>query len=127
MNKVIATFALLLAPCFWLNAGEITIEQCVEKAVGNYPLVKKYDLLAKTCDVALSDINKGWLPAINASGQVTVQNAVPAFPDMLSEMLKQMGQSFDGLGKVQYKVGIDVSQNIWDGGVSRARRNLQRN
>ncbi|MDE6340565.1 MAG: TolC family protein, partial [Muribaculaceae bacterium] len=31
-----------------------------------------------------------------------------------------------GLGKVQYKIGADISQTIWDGGVSQARRELAR-
>ncbi len=126
MYKAIITFLLLCMFSPRLKAEVITIEQCVEKAVENYPLVRKYDLLALTCDIALSDINKGWLPRINTSAQVTVQNVVPSFPDALSGMLSQMGQSFEGLGKLQYKIAMELSQNIWDGGVSSARRRVQK-
>ena len=126
MYKAIITFLLLCMFSSGLNAEVITIEQCVEKAVENYPLVRKYDLLASTCDIALSDINKGWLPRINTSAQATAQNVVPSFPEALSGMLSQMGQSFEGLGKLQYKIGIDLSQNIWDGGVSHAQRQVQK-
>ena len=126
MYKAIITFLMLWMFSPGLRAEVITIEQCVEKAMENYPLVRKYDLLASTCDIALSDINKGWLPRINTSAQATVQNVVPSFPDALSGMLSQMGQSFEGLGKFQYKIGIDMSQNIWDGGVSSARRQVQK-
>lgn len=126
MYKAIVTFLLLCMFSPGLGAEVITIEQCVEKAMENYPLVRKYDLLASTCDIALSDINKGWLPRINTSAQVTVHNVVPSFPDALSGMLSQMGQSFEGLGKLQYKIAMDLSQNIWDGGVSSARRQVQK-
>lgn len=126
MYKAIITFLLLCMFSPGLRAEVITIEQCVEKAMENYPLVRKYDLLASTCDIALSDINKGWLPRINTSAQATVQNVVPSFPDALSGMLSQMGQSFEGLGKLQYKIAMELSQNIWDGGVSSARRRVQK-
>lgn len=125
MKKLFCISLLLLASCFYLNA-EVTIEQCVDKAFVNYPSIKKYDLLSSTCEIELSDINKGWLPSINIYGQATVQNVVPSFPDMLSGMLENMGQQVDGLGKIQYKIGADMSQTIWDGGNSKARRALQR-
>ena len=126
MYKASITFLLLCVFSPGLKAEVITIEQCVEKAMENYPSVRKYALLASTCDIALSDINKGWLPRINSSAQATAQNVVPSFPEALSGMLSQMGQSFEGLGKLQYKIGIDLSQNIWDGGVSHARRQVQK-
>ena len=109
-----------------LATAGLTIEQCVEKARDNYPMVKKYDLLAYTLDIELSDINKGWLPRIGVYGQVTAQNVVPSFPESLSGVLQQMGQPMKGLGKLQYKAGVDVSQTIWDGGVSHAQRELRR-
>ncbi len=48
--------------------AQITLEQCVERAQENYPLIKKYELLARTRQIDLSDINKGWLPQIGVYG-----------------------------------------------------------
>ncbi len=107
-------------------SAQITIEECVAKAVANYPIISKYGLLEATRDIDLAEINNSWLPRIGVYGQVTGQNVVPAFPKSLSGMLDQMGQSIKGLGKVQYKIGVDVSQNIWDGGTSKARREVTR-
>ena len=125
MRKEIIILILSILSPLLATAG-LTIEQCVEKARDNYPMVKKYDLLASTLDIDLSDINKGWLPRIGVYGQVTAQNVVPSFPESLSGVLQQMGQPMKGLGKLQYKAGVDVSQTIWDGGVSHARRELRR-
>lgn len=125
MRKEIIILILSIVSPLMATAG-LTIEQCVEKACDNYPMVKKYDLLAYTLDIELSDINKGWLPRIGVYGQVTAQNVVPSFPESLSGVLQQMGQPMKGLGKLQYKAGVDVSQTIWDGGVSHARRELRR-
>lgn len=106
--------------------ADLTIETCVEKAVENYPVVRKYDLLTATRDIDLSDINRSWLPQIGVYGQLTAQNIVPSFPESLTGVLEQMGQEMKGLGKAQYKAGIDVSQTVWDGGVSRVRRDMAR-
>lgn len=125
MRKGIIILILSILSPLLATAG-LTIEQCVEKACDNYPMVKKYDLLASTLDIDLSDINKGWLPRIGVYGQVTAQNVVPSFPESLSGVLQQMGQPMKGLGKLQYKAGVDVSQTIWDGGVSHAQRELRR-
>lgn len=106
--------------------AEITMSQCVDKALANYPMIRQYNLIASTRDIELSDINKSWLPRINTYAQGTVQNVVPSFPKPLSGVLDQMGQPMEGLSKFQYKVGLDVAQTIWDGGVSKAQREMKR-
>lgn len=125
MRKRIFIGALLLVTAASLHA-QVTLERCVELAQKNYPLIQKYDLINRTQEINLSDINKGWLPQIGVYGQGTVQNAVPSFPDALSDMMSQMGTDMSGLCKLQYKVGVDVSQTIWDGGVSKSRREIAR-
>lgn len=114
-----------LLPALLAHAG-VTIEQCVEMAMANYPTIKKYDLMATSNEIDLSDINNGWLPRIAVYGQVTGQNVVPSFPEALSGMLQSMGQEMRGMGKIQYKAGIDIHQTVWDGGVSKARREMSR-
>ena len=124
MRKIIAIL-LCLFSCLATTA-QITIEECLSKAEANYPLISKYNIIEATCDIDLAEINNSWLPRIGVYGQVTGQNIVPSFPKSLTDMLDQMGQSMKGLGKIQYKVGVDVAQNIWDGGASKSRRELVR-
>lgn len=126
MKTFITTLLVVGLTVLTANAVEITIEECVSKAEANYPVVKKYDLLRTTLDIELSDINKSWLPRIGVYGQGTVQNVVPSFPESLTGVLDMMGQSVKGMGKLQYKAGVDVAQNIWDGGTARARRQVSK-
>lgn len=125
MKNTIIAIILGIISSFALH-GEITIEECVKKAEVNYPLVKKYGLLTATRDIELSDINKGWLPGVGVYGQLTAQNVVPSFPETLTGVLEQMGQQMKGLGEIQYKAGVDISQTVWDGGVAHARRKMVR-
>lgn len=124
--KQLITAILLTAISSICCCAQITIEECVRLAQDNYPVIKKYNLISATADIDLSDINKSWLPRIGVYGQVTGQNIVPAFPETLTGVLQQMGQDIKGLGKFQYKAGVDINQTIWDGGVSGVRRNLAR-
>lgn len=65
----------LLSSVFAATA-QITVEQCVDLARENYPLIKKYDLLRQTRSIDLSDINKTWLPQLNAYGQATILQSI---------------------------------------------------
>lgn len=121
------TVAILLYILSSLCVGaQTTIEECVRLAQDNYPIIKKYELMNVTKEIDLSEINKSWLPRICIYGQATGQNIVPSFPKSLTGVLEQMGQDVKGLGKIQYKAGVDVSQTIWDGGASGVRRDIAR-
>lgn len=118
---------LLMLTCLAVSArAQLTLEYCFERAELNYPLIQKYDVINRTSAIALSDINKGWLPRVDLYGQATGQNIVPNFPAALDNVLQQMGQQMRGLGKVQYKVGLDINQTIWDGGASKSKRAIER-
>ena len=125
MKKVFLTLIIISLTIFNLKS-QLTLEHCQELARENYPAIKKYGLLEKSLEINLSDINKSWLPAISIYGQGTVQNITPSFPKALEDVLAQMGQEIKGLGKLQYKVGVDLTQPIWDGGISKAKRDLAR-
>lgn len=125
MLKLYLFLALSLSTGIHLSA-QVTLEECVALAQDNYPLIRKYDLLNRTKEVNLSNINKSWLPQINVYGQGTVQNKTPSFPESLAGIISQTGTSISGLNEWQYKIGADISQNIWDGGVSKTGRQIER-
>lgn len=125
MMRQILVGALILLACVQTHS-QITLQECVELARENYPLIEKYDLLNRTQAIDISDINKSWLPQLNVYGQGTVQNVVPSFPSVLSDVLDRLGSDIEGLGKMQYRVGVDINQTIWDGGVSKSRREIVR-
>ena len=109
-----------------------TLEECQLAAEKNYPLIQQMDLIRQTTDLTVQNIQKGWLPQVSATAQATYQSAVTAFPDQMQSMYQQMGINMQGLKKDQYRIGLDVNQNVWDGGmissqtaVARERGNVQ--
>lgn len=124
MKRLLCLFAFL--GLLMVSKAQLTLDYCFERAELNYPLIQKFDVINRTSAIELSDINKGWLPLVGVSAQVTGQNIVPVFPAILENMLEQMGQQLRGMGKIQYKAGVDLSQTIWDGGASKAARDVER-
>lgn len=103
-------------------ARVLTLAEAQRRARENYPLIRRYGLLEQTKGYNLANIARGWLPQVSATAQATVQSGVPELPDALRGMMQQMGNEVRGLGKGQYRMGIDVSQTLYDGGSIAARR-----
>lgn len=103
-----------------------TLEECQQAAEKNYPLIRQYDLIEKTTDLMVANIQKGWLPQISASAQATFQSDVMSWPDQMKTMMNQMGIDVQGLRKDQYKIGVDVNQTIYDGGVIKNQKEVVR-
>ena len=122
MKRLIFVISIFIA----LNAMGQTLEQCQQAAERNYPLIAQHDLIARTTDLTVANIQKGWLPQVTATAQATLQNAVPAWPDEMKGLMQQMGVDMKGLAKDQYRVGLDVQQTVYDGGAISAQKRVAR-
>lgn len=109
-----------------LMAQTVTIDECQKAARENYPLIKRYDIIAKTTNLTASNLNKQWLPQVGASAQATYQSDVMTLPDALKDMLKQRNYDVKGLRKDQYRIGVSVEQNIWGGGRISSQKEIAR-
>ena len=103
-----------------------TLEECQQAAEKNYPLIQQYGLIEKTTQLTVANIQKGWLPQVSASAQATYQSDVTAWPSEMKAMMSGMGIDMRGLTKDQYRVGIDVQQTIYDGGVIGSQKRIAR-
>ena len=123
MGKRILTFIIIILA---VSAHAQTLEECQQAAEKNYPVVKRYDLIGRTTELTVSNLQKEWLPRITASAQATYQNAVAAWPESIKSVYQRMGLDMKGLKKDQYKVGIDVQQTLYDGGVISSQKRIAR-
>lgn len=103
-----------------------TLDDCQQAAEKNYPLIQQYGLIEKTTQLTVANIQKGWLPQVSAQAQATYQSDVTAWPDEMKTMMSGMGIDMKGLTKDQYRVGIDVQQTIYDGGVIGSQKRIAR-
>ena len=97
-----------------------SLEECRRLAREHYPEIRQFDLIAQTEQYNLSNAARAWIPQVALSGQATYQSATPTYPEAFKTILQANGIEMAGIHRDQYKVSIDVSQHIWDGGKSRA-------
>lgn len=121
MKKIMISLALIMLSSV---SRAQTLEECQQAAEKNYPLIKQYGLIAKTTQLTVKNIQKGWLPQVTASAQATYQSAVTAWPESMQTIYQQMGLNMKGLRKDQYKIGVDLQQTIYDGGAISCQRNI---
>ena len=103
-----------------------TLQECQQAAERNYPLIRQYGLIEQTTALTVENIGKAWLPQVTATAQATYQSDVMAWPDQMQTVYQQLGLNMKGLRKDQYRVGIDVSQTVYDGGMISSQKEIAR-
>ena len=112
---VAAVFVILLFP---LTAeGQVTIDQCMTMARENYPQIRQLNLIDEAARYDVASITKSWLPHLTISGKATYQSDVVEMPFDIP------GFSFN-LPHDQYSLVGEISQTIWDGGMSGSSREV---
>ncbi|NLV39312.1 MAG: TolC family protein, partial [Bacteroidales bacterium] len=121
MRVFYISFLMLLST---VSIGAQTLDECRRLAREHYPEIRQYNLVTRTEQFNVSNAAKAWIPQVVLSGQATYQSAVPAYPEALKNMMQANGVDMSGTGmnKDQYRIAVDVTQNIWDGGQSKASR-----
>ncbi len=89
-------------------------------------MIRQYGLIEQTTQLTVENIGKAWLPQVTATAQATYQSDVTAWPEQMQTVYQQMGLNMKGLRKDQYRVGIDVSQTVYDGGMISSQKEIAR-
>ncbi len=112
---------VLLTPCivFAQEITQLTLQQAYDLAYKNYPVLKQKDLVRRTADLNIDILQKGFLPQVTLVGQSTYQSAVTEVP------IKLPGYTIEPPSKSQQKVVADVSQLLYDGGVTKQQKSLE--
>ena len=122
MKKVIQATAILLVLLAATPSAAITLDECRRMATENYPMVKQYGLVEMSTDYSISNAKRNYLPRISISAQATYQSEVVEFSPEIQNMFSTFGVNYAGIDKDQYRATIELQQNIWDGGISKAQR-----
>ncbi|MDR2037386.1 MAG: TolC family protein [Bacteroidales bacterium] len=120
MKKIVLhIFLLLVSQLSWAQKS-ITIDECWQKARENYPLIRQHGLVDLSERYTVSNIGKIWLPQISVNAQASYQSDVVHLPVDIP------GMDIPVIDKDQYKVTVDLSQTIWDGGTTRSEKKITR-
>ncbi|MFH1050252.1 MAG: TolC family protein [bacterium] len=116
--RFIIKLILVLLTGFTGGFAQLTLENCQEKALANYPLIKQFDLIKLSESYNLSNADKAYFPQLAISAKATYQSDVVEIPVDLPLF------KFDVPAKDQYQVAAEISQVLWDGGGISAQKSL---
>lgn len=123
MKRIKLVFAILIFSAASLSSQQIiTLEECKEMAVENYPLINQYGLIDMAEKYTLENITKNYLPQFGINAQATYQSDVTKLPFDVSSFPVPI--DIPSMSKDQYKAAIEASQLIWDGGVSGSQKKI---
>jgi len=110
--KLVVVIPLLYAGS--LCSQTFSLADCQAKALANYPLVKQYGLIEKSTEFTISNASKAYLPQFDLTG--IGGYLIKGLPSLVPG-----GESKD---KIQF-IGIgQINQTIWDGGATRAHKEI---
>lgn len=105
-------FNLLLYNSY--SAETINLSDCIKYAENSYPLTKQIVLNKKITDLNIKNLDSKYYPELNLNGQAQYQSDVTKIGINLPPALG----SIPTISKESYKIGLNVNQLIWDGGLT---------
>jgi outer membrane protein TolC len=116
MKRII--FGLFLLIGNQVMSQTYTFEDCIKLAQSHHPNQGQAAMIKELLSNQLEILKSTNMPQANLNGQATWQSQVTALNISLP------GVMITPPSKDQYKVTLDVSQNIYDGGVTKAQTSL---
>ncbi|MBL7744777.1 MAG: TolC family protein [Chitinophagaceae bacterium] len=98
------------------GSNKLDLQQAYDLSQKNYPAIKQKELIRMTSAISVENLQKGFLPQFSLSGQATYQSDVTSVPVTVP------GFSIESPSKDQYKIVAEVSQLIYDGGITKEQK-----
>jgi len=128
MKKKILFLCMIIATCVpGINAQQVlTLKECYEMAMTATPISMEKETYSQISEVKDKNLSKGWLPTLDAGGNFVYNSSVVDLADVLGDVpIPGISDLIDPLPREQYKITMDISQVIYDGGATKGARALQ--
>lgn len=118
IGRLLRLSLYLLVPLsgIFSTQAQIQLDSCQVQAKRNYPLIKQFDLIDQTEEFTISNANKAFLPQLQVN---LIGGLVDGFPDFSIP-----GSDGESSSNAQLIGVVQLNQAIWDGGVTKARKEL---
>lgn len=111
---------LLLPTQLVLAQEQVTLTDCQNWAREYHPLLEQQSIYQQILELKLENNRTNYLPQLNLNAQATYQS------DVTEIGLSLPSVNIPKVAKDQYKLYLDVKQNIWNGGLTKANENLEK-
>ena len=124
MKRIIAVAVLLSAMTASWSQQTVTLWQCYDSAATVTPLSGEKELYRQMTMLRDQNLSSSWLPSLDLGATFTYQSDVVDMAASLPGIPLPPG-SLPSIPHEQYRGTFDISQVIWDGGVTRNARAVE--
>ena len=122
MKHIFPILLMTFSTAYGQLGDTLTLFECHEKVILADPQHRQLALLETQNDLKTKNIAVSWLPTLDVNGSYTYQSEVVELADVIPI------PGFDAplMPHYNYKLTLDVKQNIYDGGLTKSRKELER-
>lgn len=110
------------AQVFSRQADTLTLEACIKLANDRSPLNKQKVSAGKSVQYKIKNLTTNWYPTIGFNAQAIYNSETVDFSDVMEDL----PVSIPSLPLDQYKIWADINQQLYDGGMVRAQKAMER-
>ena len=125
MKRILAIAVLFSSVTASWSQKTVTLWQCYDSAAIANPLSGERELYRQMTMLRDENLAAAWLPALDLGGSFNYQSDVVDMSQLLGSLPVPPG-SLPSIPHEQYRATVDLSQVIWDGGVTRSAREVER-
>jgi outer membrane protein TolC len=124
MKQAVPFLCVFLLPLgvFGQTSDSLSLELCLKTAERRSPLNDEIALSEESMVYKLKNIGTNWFPALGTNAQAQYSSETVDF----SGLMKNLPVSIPSVPLDQYKVWADVNQQIYDGGMTRAQKSVEK-
>jgi outer membrane protein TolC len=118
---LLSALGMVISP---IRAQEsVTLSQCFESARSNHNLSSEKEQYAEIFNLTSQILQKVWYPTADASGSYLYNSEVVDMSGVFAAIpVPVLADAITPLPNSQYRVTVDITQLIYDGGMTRANR-----
>jgi outer membrane protein TolC len=126
MKKTVLIFVILILFSSSMLKGQkiLTLKECYDMAMSANALAGEKDAYNGISKMKDENLKKGYLPSLDANASMIYNSEVVDFQKSLAA-IPGLSSVMTPMPHDQYKVTLDVSQSIYDGGVIKSARELE--
>lgn len=127
-KKLITMFVFALSITAFLKAQTVaTLKQCYDKAYETNSLAGEKSAYNEIWRLKDENLAKSWLPVLDANGSVMYNSRVVDLTYMFESLpIPGLADATPLMPHDQYKFTFDINQVIYDGGVTKSLRNIEK-
>lgn len=124
MNKLFVATILFALSHAALSQKTVTLWQCYDSAAVATPLSGEGALYSEVSALRDKNLSAAWLPALDVNGSFVYNSDILDIAQIYGQLPIPPGV-IPSIPHEQYRATFDVSQVIWDGGVTRSARAVE--